>query len=111
MKKKYCEILNNKVNWIFSDNPDLYSILNIKDITERKTILGNEIVEGDYYDSLHDLYIDNILEYKNFQEKILIENNNALSNIENQLLEQQENIQILNEKIDSLAKFILFLKG
>lgn len=121
---KYCEILNNKVNWIFTDedtNPDLYADLDIHEITDRLTYEGQEIVEGDYYDSLYDIYFSQLQEYKNWTDlklsklEILVDiNRDILNNNKNNAQEiviLQQQISDLNNKIDNLAQLILFLNG
>lgn len=114
MSKK-CQILNNKVHWIIPED-SLYSYedLIIKDIEEKTTFAGNEIVEGCFYDELHDIYFDSNSEYKSFLE---YQNNLILKDLEEKYLKlQNENknlndkLDLLNEKIDSLANLMVFLK-
>lgn len=120
---KYCEILNDKVHWIFENDsiPSYLEDLNLQDITERYTFEGCEIIEGCYYDKMHDLYFNSESEYKNFQELILIyledlslmnyqilkENQKILKEIDNKINYLEE----INEKIDSLANLSIFLKN
>lgn len=119
---KYCEILNNKVNWIFTHedaNPDLYADLDIHEITDRLTYEGQEIVEGDYYDSLYDIYFSQFQEYKNWiglqlfkLKKVSDINKSILETNENnnqEIIALQQQISALDNKINDLVQLILFL--
>ena len=130
--QKYCEILNGYVNYIFTNEDDNYltyinSDLNIKEITNKQTVQGYNIQIHDFYDELHDIYFSHQdeIEYKNFQEMLLIhledialENKKILKQndekinqltLENKLLKNQ--LIEINSKIDSLANLIVFLNN
>lgn len=130
--QKYCEILNGYVNYIFTDEDNEYltyinSDLNIKEITDKQTIQGYDIQIRDFYDELHDVYFSyqDEMEYKNFQEMLLIyledialenkrilkQNNEKINQLtlENKLLKNQ--LTEINNKIDSLAKLMVFLNN
>ena len=119
--EKYCEIIDGKVNWILPEGIDTadYADLNLCNITDKVTENGSEIIPGCYYDSLHDAYFHYECEYKDYKEMILlyledlsIENNRLNKEIllkNNEILKFAKEIKNLEEKIDSLAKLIIFL--
>lgn len=119
--EKYCEIIDGKVNWILPEgiNIEDYADLNLQNITDKTTENGSEIVPGCYYDSLHDAYFHYECEYKDYKEMILlyledlsIENNRLNKEIllkNNEILTYVEKINLLEEKIDNLAKLLIFV--